>query len=458
MRRLLTVRNRTTIVAALVVAAALAVAAVGLVALLRDRLVDAERTAAELRARDVAALVESGDLPDDLSFPGEDEGLTQVVAADGRVLAATDNLEGEAAISALRPEEDETESEIIDDAPIGDGDGERFVIVATTVETDDGPVTVISSSSLEGATETVRAVSIALGLGIPVLVGLVAIVTRLLIGRALHPVERMRREASQITDEDLHRRLVEPGTGDEIDLLAGTLNEMLARLEVASERQRRFVADASHELRSPLTSARAALEVAVAHPDKIDATRAMTSALADQARLEQLVDDLLILARTRSPGSGPSEPVDLGEVVAEEVAAAGDPRIEVRWTGPRPVLAGDRRAIARVVRNLVDNARRHADERVRIQCSASTDAVALIVEDDGEGIAAEDRERIFDRFTRLDEARAREAGGSGLGLSIVRAAVEDLGGTVSVSDSDLGGAALTVRVPLAPRPPGAGAS
>lgn len=447
MRRFLTVRNRTTAVAAIVVAVALCIGAVGLVGLLRDRLIGGQRTAAELRAQDVAALAESGELPDQLSFPGEDEGLTQVIDRNGTVVAATDNLEGEPPISDLRPDGDDPESEIIDDAPVGEG--ESFVVVATTVDTEAGPVTILSSASLEETEETVRAMSVALVLGIPVLVALVAIVTRALVGRALKPVERMRREASEITEQDLHRRLDEPGTGDEIDHLAETLNEMLGRLDAANVRQRRFVTDASHELRSPLASARAALEVAVAHPDKVDAQRAMTSALVDQARLERLVDDLLLLAKVTGSEVRPTEPVDLGEVLADEVAAAPDQRVRVVHDGRPAVVAADQRTLARVVRNLLENARRHAHDEIRVSCSSAGGTVHLRVEDDGDGVPAADRDRIFDRFTRLDEARAREAGGSGLGLSIVRSAVEDLGGTVGVGDSDLGGAAFTATIPAA---------
>jgi len=446
-RRPLTVRNRTTAVAALVVAVALGIGAVGLVGLVRDRLIEGQRTAAELRAQDVAALAESGELPDDLSFPGEDDGLTQVVDSSGSVVAATDNLDGEPPISDLRPEGDDPESEIVKGLPIGEGG--RFVVVATSIETDRGTFTILSSASLGETEETVRAMSVALALGIPILVALVAIVTRALVGRALLPVERMSLEASEITERDLHRRLIEPGTGDEVDRLAGTLNEMLGRLDAANARQRRFVTDASHELRSPLTSARAALEVAVAHPDKIDAQHAMASALIDQARLEQLVDDLLLLARVTGKDVRPTESVDLGEIITDEVAAAGDPRVTVAWNDDPPVVAADERTVARVVRNLLDNARRHARDTIRISCSSTAGTVQLEVEDDGEGVPEASRDRIFDRFTRLDEARAREAGGSGLGLSIVRAAVEDLGGAVSVGDSVLGGARFTVAIPTA---------
>lgn len=447
MRRLLTVRNRTTLVAAVVVAVALCIGAVGLVGLVRDRLIEGQRTAAELRSEDVASLAESGELPDDLSYPGEDDGLTQVIDSSGSVVAATDNLDGEPPISDLRPDGDDPESEIVSGLPIGEGG--RFVVVATSIATDNGTFTILSSATLGETDETVRAMSVALALGIPILVALVAIVTRALVGRALLPVERMSREASEITEQDLHRRLVEPGTGDEVDRLAGTLNEMLGRLDAANSRQRRFVTDASHELRSPLASARAALEVAVAHPDKIDAQHAMASALIDQTRLELLVDDLLMLAKVTGKDVRSAERVDLGELITDEVAAADDRRVTVTWHDDPPVVVADDRTVARVVRNLLDNARRHAHDEIRISCSSTGGTVQLEVEDDGEGVPEADRERIFDRFTRLDEARAREVGGSGLGLSIVRAAVEDLGGEVSVGASALGGARFTVTIPVA---------
>lgn len=444
LRRPLTVRGRTTAVAALVVAVALAVGAVALVALLQTRLLAAERSAASLRASDVAALAQDDRLPRTLSFPGEDKSLTQVVDERGNIVAFTANLAGEPAISGLRPGAGSTTSEVADQLPIGDG--ARFVVVATSVSGPSGRLTVYSSASLDEVDETVRAVSIALALGVPFLVGLVAFLTRELVGRALRPVEQLRHEVSIVTDEDLHRRVAEPGTGDEIDRLAGTMNQMLGRLEEASERQRRFVADASHELRSPLASARASLEVAVAHPTKVDASAAMADALVDHGRLERLVDDLLLLARVSDHSQVRRWPLDLVGIVAEEVSAADDQRITVRSSAPGLVVEGDHRVLARIVRNLVDNARRHARSSVLVTCGALGEHVRLTVEDDGAGIAEADRERVFDRFTRLDDVRSRVEGGSGLGLAIVSEAVRDLGGDVSIFDSPLGGAGFEVRL------------
>lgn len=444
MARLLTVRNRTTAVAAVVVGVALTMGAIGLVGSLRTRLLAAQRSAATLRAQAVAGVVEAGSLPADLSFPGDDDGFTQVVDSTGRVVSATEDLAHAPPISSMRPDKGDTADEIIPGSAFDEGG--RFMVVATTVDSDHHPMTVIAAEPLADTDDTVRAMSLALGAGVPVLVVLVALVTRTLVGRALRPVERMRKRAAGITDDALDVRLPTPGTGDEIDALAATLNEMLDRLDAASRRQRRFVADASHELRSPLASARTALEVAVTHPDTVDAQAAMRSALLDQARLEQLVGDLLTIARLGDHSIRRHQVFDLRSVIDEEVSAISDDRVSVAGTGPAN-LDGDVRAVARVVRNLLDNALRHAREQVLVSVGPREGRVQLVVDDDGEGVPQAERERIFDRFTRLDSARARDAGGSGLGLSIVRDVVNDMGGHVTVGDSPLGGARFEVDLP-----------
>ena len=441
-----TVRGRTTAVAALVVAIGLVVGAAGLIVLLRTRVIAAERSAAMLRAADVAALAKGGQLPHRLSYPGEDEGLTQVVDSQRRVISYTANLSGERPISSLRPDVGSTVSEIVDRLPIGDGS--RFVVVATTVATSGGPVTVYSSASLEQADKTIHTVMAALVLGLPLLVGLVAVVTRVVVTRALRPVERIRAEVAEVTETDLHRRVVTPGTGDEIDRLAGTMNQMLERLESANERQARFVADASHELRSPLAAIRTALEVAVAHPSRVDPQAAMTGALVDQRRIEALVDDLLLLARVAPDAATAVGPVDLALVIGDEVAAFDDPRIAVEVATRELVIIGDQRAMSRVVRNLVDNARRHAVSQVLVTGKVVGESVVVTVEDDGDGVAPADRTRVFERFTRLDDARSRAEGGSGLGLAIVDEAVRDQGGTVVIFEPPLGGAGFSVTLPI----------
>jgi signal transduction histidine kinase len=238
-----------------------------------------------------------------------------------------------------------------------------------------------------------------------------------------------------------------PGSDDEIARLATTMNEMLDRIEVGVERQRRFVADASHEVQTPLASLRANLEVALSHPDTTDWPATGADMLSTTGSMERLVHDLLYLARMDDEGPAPQRaPIDLDVVVMEEAAAmqvrARVP-IDTRQVSAGAVL-GRRDELARVVRNLLDNADRHAVSSVQVSLTSDDHTVALVVSDDGPGIPEEDRERVFERFARIDDARARTTGGTGLGLAIVRDVVSAHGGTVHVSDDG-----LVVRLPSA---------
>ena len=277
----------------------------------------------------------------------------------------------------------------------------------------------------------------------------------LVVRRALRPVEAIRSEVASISSSDLSRRVPRPGTRDEIDRLAITMNDMLDRLQTSTARQRRFVGDASHELRSPLASLRNQLEVSTI--DNADPSWAVTVAdmLADHDRLERLIRDLLLLARHDDHEPIAREPVDLGYLVRSEVArrpvVAG---IERTVAAQNCLVSGDPDALARVLRNLVDNAERHAHYRVTISVhTVSSGGVAmaeLAVEDDGDGIAVQHRSTVFERFLRLDDARAADSGGSGLGLAIVADLVADHDGTVAVEAAmraGLGGARFVVRIP-----------
>jgi signal transduction histidine kinase len=273
--------------------------------------------------------------------------------------------------------------------------------------------------------------------------------TWLLMGRALGPVEAMRSQVAEISARDLDRRVPEPPVDDEIGRLARTMNAMLDRLQASSARQRRFVADASHELRSPLAAGRTQLEVALAHPADGGWQTTAAGLLREHQRMERLVGDLLFLAR--SDDGGPpvrAVPLDLDDVVFAEAAALRS-RTSVRLdlskvSGARVV--GDAESLARVVRNLVENAERHARAVVAVELSVTEGAVELVVADDGSGIQPADREQVFDRFVRLDDARSRNDGGAGLGLAIVREIVVAHGGTVTVGESR-SGARLVVRLP-----------
>ncbi|WP_229758611.1 sensor histidine kinase [Peterkaempfera bronchialis] len=284
--------------------------------------------------------------------------------------------------------------------------------------------------------------------------GFVAVVAWAATGRALRPVERIREGMASVSATELHRRVPIPPDGDEITRLAVTTNRTLDRLEEAVARQQRFVADASHELRSPVANLRTGLEVALAHPDRAPWPEVAQDALANTERLHRLIDDLLVLARLDAAAPAPTSRVDLADAARSEAADRSRPGVRLRYAadGRVPVpVAGDRGQLRRMIRNLLDNAERHARSAidVRVGADGSGDAL-LVVQDDGPGIPEPDRQRVFERFTRLDDARARDDGGSGLGLAIVREIAARHGGSVRADTADGGGARLTVRLPLLP--------
>jgi signal transduction histidine kinase len=312
---------------------------------------------------------------------------------------------------------------------------------------------VYAAASLEAAHETLGVVSTALAVGTPLLVALVAVMTWLLTGRALRPVERIRTEVSEITAQALGRRVPAPRGTDEIARLARTMNEMLDRIEGGTEAQRRFVADASHELRSPLSSLRAQLEVSRAHPNGVDWMATTDDSLAEVDRMERLTRDLLTLARLGSDTQHRAERVDVGEMLrdeAEAVSARGVVAVEVDIpkSPNRSVVIGDPDQLVRAFRNVLDNAERHATSAVAISVTRNGGMIEVDVADDGPGIAVGDRDRVFERFTRLDDARDRDSGGTGLGLAIAREIVAAHNGTISVVDADRG-ASFAIRLPTA---------
>ncbi|MFH8365514.1 sensor histidine kinase [Streptomyces sp. NPDC018031] len=333
-------------------------------------------------------------------------------------------------------------------------DGERadYRFAAVEVTTPgDVELTVYAGAPLAAQREAVGTVRRAMLAGLAPLLLVVAAVTWLMTRRALRPVEGIRREMSAITaSADLSRRVPEPASRDEVARLARTTNETLAALETSVERQRRFVADASHELRSPIASLRTQLEVGAAHPGLLD----LDGAVTDVVRLQRLAADLLLLARLDAgerPQSGAR--VELGSLVRRELAQRPADRVPVRAGEPAEVtVAGSRGQLARVLVNLVDNAVRHAVSEVRVTVLAEGGLAVLRVEDDGPGVPEGERERVFERFVRLDDARSRDDGGAGLGLAIARDVVLRHAGSLTVGEAAGGGARFEVRLP-AVRPP-----
>jgi signal transduction histidine kinase len=316
----------------------------------------------------------------------------------------------------------------------------------------------IAASPLDEVSRSVDTLTHGLAFAIPVLVLLIGVMSWGITGRALRPVNAITSQVDVITASTLHERVPVPAADDEIAHLARTMNSMLDRLESASTRQRQFVSDASHELRTPVSSIRTELEVALLHPEATDWTEVAGNVLAEDARLERIVGDLLLLARLdEQPDLDRSEDVDLDAVVHEQAARRRPCTVDTTGVHAGRVR-GRGEELSRLVGHLLDNACRHARERVEVgvrvadageQGSRSGGAVVLTVDDDGPGVPAEQREVVFERFGRLEEGRSRDRGGAGLGLAVVRRIAERHGGSASVGDSPLGGARFEVRLPAA---------
>jgi signal transduction histidine kinase len=273
------------------------------------------------------------------------------------------------------------------------------------------------------------------------------------VGRALGPVEAIRARVDRITGTGLDQRVPEPATADEIARLARTMNAMLARLQESADRQRRFVADASHELRSPLARMRAELEVDQAHPETADPASTADSVLTETVGLQRLVDDLLVLARGDAGALDGARrtTVDLDELVNRVATRARAHGADVDTRAVRPVqVRGEPVQLERAVANLLDNAVRHARSRVTVALEGADGGRAeLVISDDGPGIEPADRERVFERFTRLDDSRTAGSGGAGLGLAIAREIAERHGGSLTLWPGSGPGARFVLVLPVA---------
>ncbi|MEU4919648.1 ATP-binding protein [Streptomyces parvus] len=476
------VRARAALGATLVVAVALIGAGLAVLLVLRDNLIGQADLQAEVAAREVAGALATGTPYADVEPDDEEDHPVQVIDEEDRVVLVSKDLRAVTGTGATgvtpvpsasagatpAPDDDDDGDDDQDDDRSRPGRGEvssddpdfsdgtatvdrttadyRFAAVEAT--TPDGvTLTVYAGAPLAAEQEAVNTVRGAMLTGLPVLLVVVAGVTWLVTRRALRPVEGIRQEMAAITaSEDLARRVPEPGSRDEIAALARTTNETLTVLEASVERQRRFVADASHELRSPIASLRTQLEVAEAHPELLD----LPGAVADTVRLQVLAADLLLLARLdagEKPGGGT---VELGALVREEVSQRTGDRIAVAVEAPEGgafEVNGSRGQLSRVIGNLLDNAQRHADGSVAVSVAADGRGVRVEVRDDGAGVPEDERERIFERFVRLDDARSRDDGGAGLGLAIARDVASRHGGTLTVHRAAEGGAAFRLWLP-----------
>ncbi|MFI7431472.1 ATP-binding protein [Micromonospora sp. NPDC049836] len=460
-----------------------------------QRTVDAEA----LRTADAVALLAASEaLPDPLPVAGG-QLRVQVVDPAGRVRAAS--IDADRLVPMLDPDQlraGQRQRLVVDGRRVGMAGPVRVVTVPAGTPAE--PLTVLVAKSLSDVRHSLHVVRTLLLVGFPLLVAGMAVVAWRVVGATLRPVEALRRGAAEITDRAGPGRLPVPAARDEIQRLAVTLNDMLDRLAAARARQRAFVADAAHELRSPLTNMRTELEVARRLGAATDWPTVADDLLADTERLGRLVDDLLLLARldeqpARRPGAGP---VELGELLRTVADRYPSPPVRLRPPAAPLWTEGDPGELHRVITNLVDNALRHARGEVlltvtgpeparrgagpvpaRRGASAGPEGAVptpggagvgpegrvptprpagpgerayhlVTVTDDGPGIPATDRERVFERFTRLDDARARDDGGAGLGLAIVRELVRRAGGSVELADAGPGvgsGLRVTVRLP-----------
>ena len=395
----------------------------------------------------IAARITSQWLPDPIPMPtGPGVPRVQVLDSRGSVVTGDPSSAGKPVMYRL-PAGLSRQQVTIGRLPLMGGSS--ATVYAIRVGTPGGPETVLAALPLsEVAARVTEAIDATAGtcFGALIVVGVVAWLTA---GRALRPVERMRTRAAAITaSADPSGRLPKPGT-DELSKLAETLNAMLASLERSAERQRRFVADAAHELRTPLAGLTAALEVAQQHPG-IGRDTLIGELLTGHRRLARTLNDLLVLATL--DGRAPQEwtPVDLAGVVTDCSRRSVPEGAHIN-AGPleRAVVLGSESQLTRMVTNLVDNALRYAHSKVELSMTVTRQWASISVTDDGPGIPELDRERVWDRFVRLDHDRSQANGGSGLGLAIVREIAAAHGGETSVGDASPGfGAEFVIRLPL----------
>jgi signal transduction histidine kinase len=450
------VRGQSAVAAVVVVAFGLVLGASAFVLLLQRELISTVQSDATGRATQVATQLSRqglAGLDGDLSGSGGTQ-IVQVVDDADRVVLASSDRTRVRPLTEVRPAAGQVRDVRASRLTLLDDD-DPYLLAVAGVDSSSGYFRVIVATPIAAQQESIRTALTLLLVGFPLLVVLVGVAMWFLVGRALQPVERIRTRVSEIRGSAVRERIPVPGSSDEIQRLAETMNDMLARLDHAQQTQRRFVADSSHELRSPLATLAASMELAA--NDRTAATWSELSPvmMREVGRMNRLVEDLLLLAKADEESLRLTvEDVDLDDVVGAEVhrlQAYSQLRIEHRI---RPVrISGDRVRLAQAVRNLADNAARHATSHVRLTVDERAPHAVFVIEDDGPGVPQEQRERVFERFVRLDVSRERGSGGSGLGLSIVREIVLAHDGRVRISDRSGPGCRVEVELPMTGQPP-----
>lgn len=444
------VRTRSMLVAVVVVLVAILIGGSGLVWALQSNLEQTAESTARARAAEIVGRIASEGLTEtsntltDRSQSGE---VVQILTAAGTVVGSSSRSTSSTPMSPQRPAVGDYTSVELELDSLGE-DGE-WKVVSTTVTTDGASYTVQVGVPIRVQRQTVQTVAIFLLGGTPLLLAAVAVAVWVLVGRALRSVERIRTKVADIDAHHIADRVEVPQTRDEIAALATTMNMMLDRLDSSHQAQQAFVSDASHELRSPLATLTTAAELAL-RGDEATRTRLLGTMNSELTRMRGLVENLMTLARADAQGlnTGQDE-VDLDDLVdheARRLRATSNRTVQVAIEPVR--VWADAQQVAQPLRNLVDNAERHARTTVRLSLRRSGGDAIIWVDNDGDTINEQDRERIFERLVRLDDSRSRDAGGSGLGLAITRAGLRAQSGDVHVVDAPDGWCRFELRLPL----------
>jgi signal transduction histidine kinase len=429
------IQARSTIAAAGLLLIVLITGGVSLDLAIRYRIQDDVFNDAERVASQWSAAVRNGNVPHLIPI-SSDVNLIQLVDAHGKVVGSSRRAQGRPPLSTTRPPADDRFQRLT----------EGYVMLMAIRVSPAGDAPVVYAGREEPSVLRKHHLEYFITAGALILLVLVAWMTWWVVGRTLRPVAAIRTRMSEITVNDLSLRVPLPPAEDEIALLARTANQTLARLEGAVEQQRQFASTTSHELRTPIAGLRMQLEEALLYPDDVRPYDAIRGALSATGRLEAIVEDVLLLARLRAADPAPPELIDLGALVTEEADQAHGVPVDVHatsdvWVRGYPIQ------LIRVVGNLLSNARRHADTSVTVSVESADGQAVVAVTDDGTGIAPADRERVFERFTRLEDGRHRDSGGSGLGLAISRDIARAHHGTLRIEDSPTG-ARFVLRLPL----------
>ena len=434
------VRLRTTLVSVIVVGVAVLGTSAWLINSQRSSLTSGLQSTALLRAQDLSSAIQDGTIPTDLAVQFEDSSFVQVINSNGAVVASSVNISGELSLASKIPVSETVAFYTRSDLPAGDSD---FRVVGLRVQSTAGGFTIFSGVSLEPVVNGINSLRNSLLIAMPILLLLVGAFTWIAVGMAFRPVEDITRMVFEITAEDLHRRVPQPNSNDEISYLAKTMNNMLERLENSDQEQRSFIGDVSHELRSPLAGMQAQLEVHLMHPETAPPGQVVNEVLEEVSRMNQLINDMLLLATVEEQKISTSfEYFSLDEVVLREVKKVdGFIPLTINISNVHPVeVFGSERHLARLLRNLLENAARFATANVSVSLTMTASGAQLRIDDDGPGIPMAQRESVFHRFTRLDESRTRSDGGVGLGLAIVRKIADIHGVTVHIEDNHPGAA------------------